>query len=142
MIALDTALGYKLPLTAKVHFLFVEKDAIRADHLRQQVALRTLPSNFRVVVEGGISFEAAFEKRRPQFVRNGRLIPTFAFIDPFGWTGAPFNLVKNILAQRSGEVFVNFMYEEINRFIGHPDQVVNFNSLLRDQCVATVRSRN
>ena len=42
--------------------------------------------------------------------------------------GAPFALVKQILAHRSCEVFVNFMYEEINRFIGHPDQVANFNS--------------
>jgi hypothetical protein len=62
------------------------------------------------------------------YVRQGRLIPTFAFIDPFGWTGAPFSLVKQILSHRSCEVFVNFMYEEINRFIGHRDQVANFNS--------------
>jgi three-Cys-motif partner protein len=128
IIALDTALGFKPPLTAKVHFLFVEKDDTRADHLRKQVALRALPANFSVIVEGGITFKAAFEKRYSEFVRNGRLMPTFAFIDPFGWTGAPFSLVKTILAQRSCEVFVNFMYEEINRFIGHPDQVVNFNS--------------
>jgi three-Cys-motif partner protein len=59
---------------------------------------------------------------------NGRLIPTFAFIDPFGWTGDPFSLVKKILGQRRCEVFVNFMFEEINRFLGHPDQVANFNS--------------
>jgi hypothetical protein len=55
-------------------------------------------------------------------------MPTFAFIDPFGWTGAPFNIVKKILASPSCEVFVNFMYEEINRFIGHPDQTENFNA--------------
>jgi three-Cys-motif partner protein len=128
IIALDTALGFKAPLTAKVQFLFVDKDNARADHLRRQVALRTLPANFRVIVEGGVTFEAAFEKRYMEFVRNGRLIPTFALIDPFGWTGAPFSLVKQILAQRSCEVFVNFMYEEINRFIDHPDQVANFNS--------------
>lgn len=128
VIALDTALGFKPPLTAKVHFLFVEERVDRADHLRQQVALRTLPPNFSVVVEGGVTFEAAFTRLYPSFVRNGRLIPTFAFIDPFGWTGAPFSLVRQILAQRSCEVFVNFMYEEINRFIGHPDQVANFNS--------------
>ena len=142
IIALDTALGYRSPLTAKVHFLFVEKDDDRADHLRKQVALRSLPANFRVIVEGGISFEEAFERRYPGFVRNGRLIPTFAFIDPFGWTGAPFSLVKRILAQRSCEVFVNFMYEEINRFIGHPDQVANFNSFFGTdtwkQCVGAI----
>jgi three-Cys-motif partner protein len=128
IIALDTALGFKPPLIAKVHFLFVEERDDRADLLRKQVALRVRPPNFRVIVEGGVTFETAFTGRYPSFVRNGRLIPTFAFIDPFGWTGAPFNLVKQILARRSCEVFVNFMYEEINRFIGHPDQVANFNS--------------
>jgi len=140
IIALDTALEFKPPLTAKVHFLFVEERDDRADHLRKQVALRTLPANFSAPVEGGVTFEVAFEKRYSGFVRNGRLMPTFAFIDPFGWTGAPFSLVKKILAQRSCEVFVNFMYEEINRFIGHPDQVANFNSFFGTddwkQCVA------
>jgi three-Cys-motif partner protein len=128
IIALDTALDFKPPLTARVHFLFVEERNNRADHLRQQVAKRTLPSNFSVIVEGGMTFQTAFTNRYSSYVRNGRLIPTFAFIDPFGWTGAPFTLVKKILSQRSCEVFVNFMYEEINRFIGHPDQVANFNS--------------
>lgn len=55
-------------------------------------------------------------------------MPTFAVIDPFGWTGAPFALVKKILANASCEIFVKFMYEEINRFIGHRDQDNNFNS--------------
>jgi three-Cys-motif partner protein len=128
IIALDTALRSKSPLTAKVHFLFVEERDDRADHLRNQVALRTLPPNFSVIIEGGVTFEVAFSRRYSTFVRGGRLIPTFAFIDPFGWTGAPFALVNQILAQRSCEVFVNFMYEEINRFIGLPDQIPNFNS--------------
>ena len=52
---------------------------------------------------------------------------TFAFIDPFGWK-VPFSIVKFIMSNRSCEVFVNFMYEEINRFIGHPDQASNFDS--------------
>jgi hypothetical protein len=56
-------------------------------------------------------------------------MPTFAFIDPFGWTGAPMSIVQRIMQHKSCEVFVNFMYEEINRFISHPDQVDNFNSL-------------
>lgn len=128
IIALDTALKFKPPLSAKIHFLFVEERVDRADHLRQQVAQRTLPPNFNVGVEGGVTFQAAFTRLFPSFVRSGRLIPTFAFIDPFGWTGAPFSLVKQILSHRSCEVFVNFMYEEINRFIGHPDQVANFDS--------------
>src|SRR5262249_10272033 len=129
IIALDTALAYKPPLTAKIRFLFVEERQDRADHLRYLVAQRQLRSNFTVIVEGGgVTFEAAFQKHYPSFIRNGKLVPTFAFIDPFGWTGAPFSLVRQILSHRSCEVFVNFMYEEINRFIGHPDQEKNFDS--------------
>jgi len=128
IIALDTALAYRPPLTAKVHFLFVEKDNGRADYLRKKVTSKTLPGTFQVIVEGGITFEEAFATQYPAFLRNGRLIPTFAFIDPFGWKGTPFSLAKQILAHRSCEVFVNFMYEEINRFIGHPDQIANFDS--------------
>lgn len=127
IIALDTALGYSPPLRTELHFLFIEKDADRAEHLRGQVQSRRIPANFHVIVEGDITFEAAFERRHSEFMRYGRLIPTFAFIDPFGWTGAPFSLVRRILSYRSCEVFINFMYEEINRFIGHPDQVANFN---------------
>jgi three-Cys-motif partner protein len=148
IIALDTALALKPPLTARLHFLFVEEREDRAAHLRKQVALRTLPANFSVIVEGGVTFEDAFTRLYQSFVRGGRLIPTFAFIDPFGWTGAPFSLVRQILSQRSCEVFVNFMYEEINRFIGHPDQITNFNSFFGTEewkrCVGATdpRTRN
>ncbi len=128
IIALDAALGHRSPLTAVVHFLFVEERADRAQHLRQLVAQRPLPANFHVTIKSGITFEAAFKELYPTYLYNGRLIPTFAFIDPFGWTGAPFDLVKRILAQKNCEVFVNFMYEEINRFISHRDQIANFTS--------------
>ena len=31
------------------------------------------------------------------------------------------------MGNRSCEVLVNFMYEEMNRFLGHPDQEANFD---------------
>jgi three-Cys-motif partner protein len=148
IIALDTALAFRPPLTSKVHFLFVEQMNDRAQHLRAQISSRALRPNFEVIVEGGVTFEEAFKKRYPELLRGGRLVPTFAFIDPFGWTGAPFSLVEQILTQRNCEVFVNFMYEEINRFIGHPDQVANFDRFFGTtawkKCVeeAEPRSRN
>ena len=36
--------------------------------------------------------------------------------------------VRHILTSPSCEVLVTFMYEEINRFIGHPLQEENFNA--------------
>lgn len=145
VIALQTALDYHPPLTAKIHFLFVEKNEERSEHLKSLVDKMKLPANFAVTIEGGETFEAAFEKHLPSYQRNGRLIPTFAFIDPFGWSGVPFTIVNAIMRQRSCEVFVNFMYDEINRFIGHPDQVANFNAFFGtaawDACKALTNPR-
>ena len=57
----------------------------------------------------------------------------------------PFTIVHQIMRQRSCEVFINFMYDEINRFIGHPDQVANFNSFFGtkawDACKALTNPR-
>jgi three-Cys-motif partner protein len=129
IIALQNALNYRPPLTAILNFLFVEKDPARAAHLKSLIDKMGLPSNFHVKVEGGTTFENAFAKHYLTYQRYGKLIPTFAFIDPFGWTGAPMSIVQAIMKHKSCEVFVNFMYEEINRFISHPDQKDNFDSL-------------
>ncbi len=60
--------------------------------------------------------------------RHRPLPPTFAFVDPFGWTGVPFSLLAQIIGHPSCEVLVNFMYEEINRFLTQSDQPENFDS--------------
>jgi three-Cys-motif partner protein len=110
-------------------FLFVEEKPARAEHLRALINDLALPPNFVIHVEGGRKFEPAFEDfRRRNFGSSGRLPPTFAFIDPFGWTGAPFSSVRYILGQPNCEVLVTFMYEEINRFLGHRDQTANFDT--------------
>jgi three-Cys-motif partner protein len=128
IIALKAALDHRARITAKVIFVFVEEKPDRAEFLRQLVESMSLPNNFVVQIDGGKTFEHAFaDFRRIHADRNGRLPPMFAFIDPFGWTGAPFSVVQSILRQPSCEVLVTFMYEEINRFIGHPDQETNFD---------------
>ncbi len=128
IIALKAALDHSNRISGQVIFVFVEEKQDRAEFLRQIVQSMSLPKNFVVEIHGGKTFERAFaDFRRDHADRNSRLPPTFAFIDPFGWTGAPFSVVQSILGQPSCEVFVTFMYEEINRFIGHPDQEANFD---------------
>jgi hypothetical protein len=53
-----------------------------------------------------------------------QLAPTFAFIDPFGFKGLPLALVARIVGHPSCECLVSFMYEDINRFIAHPNAVI------------------
>ena len=86
------------------------------------------PLSFRPIVLGGRTFSEAIESVYTRLSQVHNSLPTFAFIDPFGWSGVLFDSVSSILRNPSSEVLVTFMYEEINRFIGHPDQEQNFNS--------------
>ncbi len=52
------------------------------------------------------------------------LAPTFAFIDPFGFSGIPFSLIERLLKCRRCEAFVTFMVDAINRFLEHPEDKI------------------
>ena len=45
------------------------------------------------------------------------MAPTFAFVDPFGYSGLPMNLLADLLSYPQSEVFVNFMVGHVQRFI-------------------------
>lgn len=125
IIALKTALARKDQIPANVFFYFVEKEKDRAEMLKLILKEIEIPQTFLVKVFNG-TFEEAFAKIYERH-KTQTYLPTFAFIDPFGWKGVPFEAVTKILSRRSCEVLVTFMYEEINRFIGQQDQVYNFN---------------
>ena len=128
-IALRAALSLRAQVGATIRFVFVEKNEERAGALSEIVNDLDTPDNFQIEVYGGESFETAFSKVLDTYNNAGRpLPPTFAFVDPFGWSGVPFSTVREIMSHRSCEVLVNFMYEEINRFLGHPDQEENFDT--------------
>ena len=128
IIAIDAALEQQARINANITFLFVEKDPDRASMLQSIVDDIDTPPSFRPIVLEGWTFSEAIERVYARLSQFHPSLPTFALIDPFGWSGVPFDAVSSILRNPSCEVLVTFMYEEINRFIGHPDQEENFDS--------------
>ena len=127
-IALNAAQNHAVSVRTSLRFAFVELDRERADSLMNIVEELHLPENMHVKVYSGESFETAFGRIARVYRSEGRsLPPTFAFIDPFGWKGIPFRIVQEIMNFPSCEVLVTFMYEEINRFLGLPNQERNFD---------------
>ena len=55
-------------------------------------------------------------------VRMGRDYPTFFFIDPFGYSGFPMNLLAEILKHERTEAFITFMTYDIVRFMDKPEE--------------------
>lgn len=129
IIAIDAAKAHvakgTLPANVNINFTFVEADPGFADHLRSRLKTLTIPPQFKVAVIPG-EFADVIGGILAQIEQDKKQIdPTFAFVDPFGFSGIPFSLMTRILGYPRCEVFVNIMVEFINRFLEHPsDKVV------------------
>ena len=68
-------------------------------------------------------FNDKFESVAARAVRDsgGKLVPSFWFIDPFGFTGISLGMMKRIMALDRSEVFITWMVRDINRFLSHVD---------------------
>lgn len=102
----------------EILFWFIEKDSARAKNLEQVLERTTtdLPSNIEYHVEGA-EFAPTFESVLDEIEDAGaNLAPTFAFLDPFGFSGLPMELITRLLSYDRCEVLVTFMTGFINRF--------------------------
>ena len=121
IIALKTALEQREAIKHHLLLAFIEAKQARCDHLRALVQQYQLPANFEVTVRCCPFDEKMTEVLDYMDQQNTRLAPTFAFIDPFGYSHTPFAIVKRMMAHQRCEVLITFIYEEVNRFIEHPD---------------------
>ena len=60
---------------------------------------------------------------------GAKLAPSVFFVDPFGFGGVPFEVIKDILSIPRTEVFITFMYCDINRFLESPAAQAALNEL-------------
>ncbi len=124
LVALEAALGQKKPLLGNLVFLFTDQRLDRIEHLRSELAVVKVPSNFKVGAEHG-RFDEVFSPLLDGLEQTGEgLAPTFAFLDPFGFAGLPFTLVARILANPHCEVFITFVVNAVQRFLTHPEDEI------------------
>lgn len=111
----------------KFTFLFVEANAQNAASLEAALAqykasvspwpecihYEVINDPFDKMAQGIIEYLREQKKQ---------LAPTFAFVDPFGYSGLPMELLADLLAYPKTEVFVNFMVGHVQRFIERDGQ--------------------
>ena len=129
VIALKAALQQASRIRGQIAFLFIELDHERRQSLERAVGALTLPPNFRVTVHQGKCDETVNGLLDNLDRAGGNLAPTFAFLDPFGFSHTPFSLVKRLMSHPRCEVLITFMYEEINRFLTQEQVPQHFDSL-------------
>jgi three-Cys-motif partner protein len=130
-IVLQAARDHKYPPKAEVIFIFVEADKARFEHLQHVVAgiEPSLPKNFKVHTVYGRFDELLQKVFQDLDEQRKRLAPALVFVDPFGFSHTPFSTIVRILQSPRSEVLITFMYEEINRFLAHPEQPENYGAL-------------
>jgi three-Cys-motif partner protein len=102
-------------------FLFLEPESDRAESLERRLVEFAaerggLPHKIRYHVRQSTFVDAATEIVSTLEEQKSQLAPTFAFIDPFGFSGVPIELIGRLLDFDKCEVFFNLMYDYINRF--------------------------
>jgi len=139
IIALKSALEHAARIRGEIAFLFIELDAQRKASLEQSVAALSLPPKFRVEIQEGSCAETIGELLDGLERASDRLAPTFAFLDPFGFSHTPFSLIRRLMSHPRCEVLITFMYEEINRFLAQEQMPDHFDSLFG--CAAWASAR-
>ncbi len=103
-------------------FLFIEYDTRRVGHLEREIAaLGQLPPNVHVHIEPG-AFESVFGQVIDRISPGRVLVPTFAFIDPFGYSHSPMSLTGRLLGFPRSEALVFLPLSYVARFVGRSGQ--------------------
>ena len=125
VIALRSLIDHRTrkQIQSEVKYIFIEEDTNRYEHLKSVLSDldADLPPNCDYTVINSTFNETLTEVLDYIEEQNSSLAPAFVMIDPFGVKGTPMNTVGRILQNPISEVYISFMYREINRFLDHPN---------------------
>jgi three-Cys-motif partner protein len=113
---------YRPNMSSEIVYLFIEERGDRIEYLRSEVSRLSLPDNVHVMCEHG-RYETLFRRRLDEIRTAGnRLAPTFAFVDPFGYSDAPMDLTGTFLQFDRCEVLIYIPLPWVARFVGRDGQ--------------------
>jgi three-Cys-motif partner protein len=96
-----------------VELFFIEPNLANYQDLVAALAERGPPAR---VTEQPVA-RTQFERAAVRILELLRGRPSFWFIDPFGFSGLPLALLRQILRQPRSELFITFMSRDMNRFL-------------------------
>ena len=103
-------------------FIFIEEDKDRYNILQKKVDKYWFyrggkPQNITIDFWNNSFIDVAISSLNTRYESSKRSVPTFAFIDPFGWSYTPIDILSDLLSSDKCEILLSFMYDSINRFL-------------------------
>lgn len=131
VVVLQAARDHAYPIKAELICIFVEDDIERCKHLKGVLdeLSPTLPQHVKWWVVRGKFDEHLTKTFKLIETQKQNIAPTLVFIDPFGFSHTPFQTISKILKNSRCEVLVNFMYEEVNRFLSVEKHAEDYDDL-------------
>ncbi len=132
LVALEALLKYTTDphQLRRVTFTFIDERPDRCAHLNRLIQERILTpyqltdKDLNYHIEP-YEFKKTIDTRLTQMEKRAELQPPiFAFIDPFGFKDIPMYHIERLLRIPQCETLITVMYEEPNRFFGHPDEEI------------------
>ncbi len=109
-------------MEGEIVYLFIEDDRNRYEHLKGVLnnIAPNLPANCKHWVLRSTFNETLTQALDRIDEQKQMLAPSFVMIDPFGVSNTPMRTIRRILSNPKSEVYISFMYREINRFKANP----------------------
>lgn len=109
-------------------FIFVERRPDRFESLKHEVDgfwirhFGSKPTNVRTRL-----YNSAFADVAEGLISGGHFShdPVLAFVDPFGWSAIPMSMLSDLLLEPGREALINFPYNNVSRFVDHPDPTIS-----------------
>ena len=120
IIAINSVINHTIKINSDIMMLFVEAKKDRCKHLESSVMALDIPDNIKVKILCNEFKNVMGELLDHLEAKNGALAPSFVFIDPFGFSGIPMDIIKRIMQNARCEVLITFMYDDMNRFLTIP----------------------
>ncbi len=109
----------------KVSLLFMDEKEERCHHLYTLLERRKQRQPEMASVKYYIENGKFAHKLHDRLLRvRGQLPPTFAFIDPFGYSDIPMATIAQLMQHQHCEVLLTLSYEGSNRFLTHPNESI------------------
>jgi three-Cys-motif partner protein len=128
--------GHRAQIQAELIYIFIDEDRGRIDHLDRAILNlaaaqpgRQFPPQVKVQTIAG-RYEDVFSGALDDLVQKGmRPAPTFAFIDPFGYSDASMDLAGRLLTFARCEALIYMPLPFVARFVGRKGQEAAMTNL-------------
>jgi three-Cys-motif partner protein len=121
--------GHRILKNTDIIFYFIDKNRSYCKNLEQKIRKMEMPSSFNWHVECA-KFDQHLTSVLDQLENENSIIaPTFAFIDPFGYSDTPLSVISRFMKNPKCEVFINFMVGPINRWATDSNKAVALDNL-------------